>query len=99
MAGFRHQDHLDPSVVIMVAPRRLSHASPCLRINQPMPPPSVSPAIPVVEKARPPAGDGGAHRSVKRLHVHGLTVVVGVGGQTPDCASTLPAATAPASAA
>ena len=42
-----------PSAVTTSAPTRLSHASPCLRISEPMPPPRVSPATPV-EEMRPP---------------------------------------------
>ena len=42
-----------PSAVTTSAPTRLSHDSPYLRCSQPMPPPSVRPATPVVE-IRPP---------------------------------------------
>ena len=42
-----------PSAVTSSAAIRLSQASPCLRSSQPEPPPSVSPATPVVE-TRPP---------------------------------------------
>ena len=42
-----------PSAVTTSADSRLSQVSPYLRCSQPMPPPSVSPAIPVVETAPP----------------------------------------------
>ena len=42
-----------PSQVTSSAATRLSHARPCLRSSQPEPPPSVSPATPVVD-TRPP---------------------------------------------
>ena len=44
---------IDPSAVTTSAADRLSAARPCLRINQPIPPPRVSPATPVWE-IRPP---------------------------------------------
>ena len=36
-----------PSAVTTSAERRLSTVAPCFRISQPMPPPSVRPAMPV----------------------------------------------------
>ena len=42
-----------PSAVTSSTPTRLSDASPCFAISQPSPPPSVSPAMPVVEIAPP----------------------------------------------
>ena len=42
-----------PSAVTTSAATRLSQASPNLRIVQPMPPPSVNPATPVVETSPP----------------------------------------------
>ena len=42
-----------PSAVTTSAATRLSHARPCLRISQPMPPPSVKPATPVEETSPP----------------------------------------------
>src|SRR5947209_4734583 len=42
-----------PSAVTTSAPTRLSQARPCLRISQPIPPPSVKPATPAVERAVP----------------------------------------------
>ncbi len=38
-----------PDAVTTSAERRLSTVSPCFRLSQPNPPPSVSPATPVVE--------------------------------------------------
>ena len=48
LLGARSQPAV-PSAVTTSAEMRLSIVSPCLRLSQPNPPPSVSPAMPVVE--------------------------------------------------
>ena len=98
-----------PSAVTMSTESRLSHVSPCLPTSQPTPPPSVSPAMPVVDdraaggrspnacvsRSNSPQVTPGSARAVRRTGSTCTERIADMSSTTPPSQSALPATLCP----